>query len=74
MGCDGRIGITTGIGQSAAGMAALFYARHKNIAGIEHLDDAVSVDASEPTNSLEARISVQGVSAKFTFLRLFLPI
>jgi hypothetical protein len=27
MGCDGRIRTTTGIDESAAGMAALFYAR-----------------------------------------------
>jgi hypothetical protein len=29
MGCDGRIRKTTGIAESAAGMAALFYARYK---------------------------------------------
>jgi hypothetical protein len=37
MGCDGRIRKTTRIGKSAAGMAALFYARNKTTVGVSLL-------------------------------------
>jgi hypothetical protein len=41
MGCDGRIRRTTGIGKSAAGMAALFYWAMKTFVGVSLLAMAV---------------------------------